>query len=168
MRVFYQYRSPLGKILFSIEKGSLASLWFEGQKYAPLPPYLFTDSVSYESLLVTDWLNAYFKGIANPLPLPLSPQGTSFQRKVWQILSDIPYGNTVTYGQIAQQICRELHLRSMSAQAVGGAVGRNPILICIPCHRVIGANGQLTGYAAGIERKLQLLRLENIQIKNRI
>ena len=104
---------------------------------------------------VIRWLDAYFAGKPMPVDLPLSPAGTDFQRRVWDILLTIPYGETTTYGAIAKQLGAP-----MSAQAVGQAVGKNPLAIIIPCHRVVGANGQLTGYAWGIERKQWLLRHE--------
>ena len=108
------------------------------------------------------WLDLYFGGSVPDFTPPLSPQGTSFRRKVWEILLGIPYGKTMTYGEIAAEIARAEGLSRMSAQAVGGAVGHNPIAIIIPCHRVIGADGSLTGYASGLDKKRFLLTLEGI------
>ena len=115
---------------------------------------------------VKKWLERYFNG-ENPSikELPLAPQGNDFRQRVWDILCKIPYGETVTYGDIAKEIANSLGRKSMSAQAVGGAVGHNPISILIPCHRVIGVNGSLTGYAGGIERKKALLKLERGDIE---
>ena len=106
---------------------------------------------------VIKWLDDYFDGLNPRIDFELRPQGSEFRQKVWRILSDIPYGETMTYGEIASMISP-----TMSAQAVGGAVGANPIAIVIPCHRVLGKNGKLTGYAAGLERKIELLKIENI------
>lgn len=111
------------------------------------------------------WLDRYFAG-ERPVPqeLPLAPAGSTFRQEVWKILCDIPYGEIVTYGEIAAKLARQLGRKSMSAQAVGGAVGHNPISVIIPCHRVVGADGSLTGYAGGIEKKRKLLRLEGIKV----
>ncbi|MDO4281848.1 MAG: methylated-DNA--[protein]-cysteine S-methyltransferase, partial [Peptococcaceae bacterium] len=113
------------------------------------------------------WLEAYFDGQSPEAlpPLPaLAPQGTSFQKSVWEILRTIPYGQTVTYGDIAARIAAERGLKSMAAQAVGHAVAKNPISILIPCHRVVGKNGSLTGYAGGIDKKIALLALEGVGV----
>lgn len=138
---------------------SLTGLWFEGQKY--FEATLHTEPQTDDSLEVfktaKDWLNRYFKG-ENPKisELSLAPDGSEFRQKVWEILCTIPYGSTMTYKEIANKLGL-----NMSPQAIGGAVGHNPISIIIPCHRVIGTNGSLTGYAGGIERKIKLLELEN-------
>ena len=108
------------------------------------------------------WLDAYFQGQIPQVSLPLAPEGTPFQRLVWDILLTIPYGETRSYGSIAREVAQQLGKAAMSAQAVGGAVGRNPISIVIPCHRCVGAKGQLTGYAGGLERKAWLLRHEGL------
>jgi methylated-DNA-[protein]-cysteine S-methyltransferase len=108
------------------------------------------------------WLKGYFSGMNSELDLPLAPRGTPFQQAVWKILLRIPRGATITYGEIARKVAEEMGRPHMSAQAVGGAVGRNPIAILIPCHRVVGADGSLTGYAGGLEKKRALLRLEGI------
>lgn len=110
-----------------------------------------------------DWLDRYFAGeIMLPGELPLAPAGSAFRQAVWEYLCEIPYGEVTTYGEIARKMAARLGRASMSAQAVGGAVGHNPISIIIPCHRVVGANGNLTGYAGGIDRKIQLLKLEGV------
>ncbi len=106
------------------------------------------------------WLDIYFSGKEPTFRLPLHPIGTDFQMSVWELLADIPYGETVTYRQLAEQLARARGIAKMSAQAVGGAVGKNKIAILLPCHRVIGTDGSLTGYAGGLDRKSALLRLE--------
>lgn len=161
--------SPVGALtLVCNAEQHLVGLWLAGQKYfygtlsgkplesADLPVFLQTRA----------WLEAYFAGrrpAASELP-PLSPAGSAFRQRVWRILQAIPYGSTTTYGAIAQQIAAETGKPTMSAQAVGGAVGHNPISILIPCHRVIGADGSLTGYAGGIPLKAKLLRLEGMAL----
>ena len=109
-------------------------------------------------------MDIYFSGKEPDFDLPISLSGTDFQKKVWGILCTIPYGKTMTYGQIAAQLAAEQGAAHMSAQAVGGAVGHNPLSILVPCHRVVGANGSLTGYAGGIDRKVKLLTLEGVDM----
>ena len=136
-------------------------MWFEGQKY--FADTLPDEQVSQETPVLTKakrWLDIYFSGEEPKFIPPLHPAGTAFRQAVWKILLQIPYGQTVTYGEIAQQFAAEQGISTMSAQAVGGAVGHNKISIIIPCHRVIGADGSLTGYAGGIDKKIALLRLE--------
>ena len=151
----YHYDSPLGGITLASDGESLTGLWFDGQKY-------FASTLNAEhaekSLPVFDeaakWLDLYFGGMIPDFTPKLSPRGTGFQHRVWDVLLTIPYGQTVSYGEIAAKLgCR-------SAQAVGGAVGRNPISLIIPCHRVLGADGGLTGYAGGVNKKRSLLELE--------
>ena len=159
-----RYDSPLGPITLAGEDGALTGLWFDGQKYfgAGLPagtpegePPVFRQ--------VRAWLDRYFRG-EDPGPAPpLAPAGTAFQRAVWEVLREIPYGRTATYGQVAQAAGRGLG-RTTSPRAAGSAVGRNPISLLIPCHRVVGAGGSLTGYAGGLERKEALLKLEGAEI----
>lgn len=149
------YASPLGPILLAADETGLTGLWFEGQKY--FPSFLGVDYQEKETPVLTEtarWLDVYFSGKDPGFLPPLHPQGSSFRQTVWDILLTIPRGQTMTYGEIA----RRLGVRS--AQAVGGAVGHNPISILIPCHRVVGSDGSLTGYAGGVERKARLLQLE--------
>ena len=152
--------SPLGRLTLREEEGALTGLWMEGQRY--FPPALEAP-VEKTALLAQaeDWLNRYFAGEDPGLvPFPMHPRGTAFQRQVWDLLREIPYGSTVTYSALAAEIARRRGIPRMSAQAVGSGVGHNPISILIPCHRVLGSGGQLTGYAGGIERKQWLLELE--------
>ena len=149
--------SPLGPLTAAAEDDVLTGLWLEGQKYfaAGLSPDARRQDDAPVFLALERWLSDYFGGSAAPCPLPLSPKGTTFQRRVWQALMEIPYGTVVTYGSLARKL-------GSSPRAVGGAVGRNPISIAIPCHRVVGSGGSLTGYAGGVERKRALLELEGV------
>lgn len=161
------YHSPIGQFTMLSDGTNLLGLWIEGQKH--FGAKLVADSIWDENLPlwgeVRCWLDRYFAGEApTPDQLPLKPTGTEFQQEVWKILSKIPYASTVTYGQIAKEIAATMGKKKMSAQAVGNAVGRNPISIIIPCHRVIGSNGDLTGYDGGISRKIWLLRHEGYSI----
>ncbi len=136
---------------------AVCGVWFLGQKHFPSSD----DFIKKDDLAifkkVRQWLDDYFNGMNPEIDFELKPKGSDFRCKVWRILCEIPYGETLTYGEIASRISD-----TMSAQAVGGAVGHNPISILIPCHRVLGAGGKLTGYAGGIERKIELLKLEKI------
>ncbi len=136
---------------------AICGVWFYGQKH--FLSSISGDIVENDDLAifrkVKDWLDDYFNGLNPDIDFKLKPKGSEFRVKVWKVLSEIPYGETSTYGEIASKISPE-----MSAQAVGGAVGHNQISILIPCHRVIGSNGKLTGYAAGIDKKAALLKLE--------
>ena len=155
------YQSPLGNILLAADDTGLTGLWFEGQKY--FARCLDREHEEKEISLFKDvkkWLDIYFSGKEPGFPVPLHFMGTDFQKEVWKILCSIPYGRTVTYGEIAKQIAAGRGIPSMSAQAVGGAVGHNEISIIVPCHRVVGTNGSLTGYAGGIDRKRKLLKME--------
>ena len=155
------YDSPLGGILLAADEIGLTGLWFDGEKY-------FADNLPAEHTQdetpilgeVKRWLDIYFTGNEPAFLPPLHPVGTAFRQSVWEILLQIPYGRTTTYGEIARQLAEKQKLPRMSAQAVGGAVGHNPVSIIVPCHRVVGADGSLTGYAGGIERKIVLLCLE--------
>lgn len=156
------YDSPLGGITMSCDDAALTDLWFDGQRhYGSTLPSDHIDRPDHPVFEATRrWLDLYFSGgIPTEIP-PLSLHGSPFQLRVWEILLTIPYGHTMTYGEIARQIAKDTGVTAMSAQAVGGAVGRNPISLIVPCHRVIGANGQLTGYAGGIKRKRWLLERE--------
>ena len=155
------YSSPLGSILIAADEIGLTGLWFDGQKYFPdsfAEPTQEKETPVLRSAVL--WLDGFFRGKRPDFTPPLHPSGTPFRRAVWDILLQIPYGETVTYGDIAHRLAAERRLPGMSAQAVGGAVGHNPISLIIPCHRVVGADGSLTGYAGGLERKAYLLTLE--------
>ena len=161
MQYISHYTSPLGEILLAADETGLTGLWFEGQKYFAL--YLDEEHEEKELPVFEQakrWLTIYFSGKEPDFQVPLHFTGTEFQNEVWEILYAIPYGQTMTYGQIAAQIAGKRGLQRMSAQAVGGAVGRNEISIIVPCHRVVGTNGSLTGYAGGIDKKIALLQLE--------
>mgnify|MGYP002516952420 CR=1 FL=1 len=162
------YESPMGGILLAAEAGSITGLWFAGQKY--FARGLPADSGERETPPLSEakrWLDVYFSGRQPDFLPPLRPTGSVFRRKVWEILLTIPYGGTMTYGVIARKLARIQGLPGMSAQAVGGAVGHNPISLMIPCHRVVGTDGSLTGYAGGIERKKRLLELEGADVGRR-
>ena len=161
MQYISHYTSPIGDILLAADDAGLTGLWFQGQKY-------FARGLEKEqeerNLPVFDqakaWLDLYFSGKAPDFLPPLHLIGADFQKQVWEILLAIPYGKTTTYGKIAGQIAQRRGLAHMSAQAVGGAVGHNPISIIVPCHRVLGTDGSLTGYAGGVDKKIHLLSLE--------
>ncbi|WP_314033085.1 methylated-DNA--[protein]-cysteine S-methyltransferase [Mogibacterium timidum] len=158
--IFY-YHSPLGPIMMASDGEALSGLWFEGQKY-------FADGIEGEytekSLPIFDevirWLDIYFKGHEPGFTPLILMKTTSFRKAVWEVMLTIPYGKTMTYGEIADVIAKKRNISKMSSQAVGGAVSHNPISLIIPCHRVVGADGSLTGYAGGIDKKRQLLELE--------
>ena len=155
------YDSPLGGILLAADDVGLTGLWFDGQKY--FARGLSNERIAQETPILTEakrWLDIYFTGKEPDFTPPLHPIGSAFRRSVWEILLQIPYGQTATYGEIARQLAKKQGLDRMSAQAVGGAVGHNEISIIIPCHRVVGADGSLTGYAGGIGKKEKLLELE--------
>lgn len=163
MDSIWHYDSPLGGITMASDGDALTGLWFDGQRFfgqglparckaEPLP--VFADAER--------WLDVYFRGAAPDFLPPLHLRATPFQSAVWQQLLRIPYGKTVTYGALAKILSAQLG-HPVSARAVGGAVGRNSISLMIPCHRVVGANGRLTGYAAGVERKARLLELEGVR-----
>lgn len=143
----------------------LTGLWFEDTADAAVPAGAAGADAPVRWLPVFEetvrWLECYFDGFMPDFTPPLAPQGTPFRRDVWEILREIPYGGTMSYGQVAVRLAADRGLSRMSAQAVGGAVGHNPIALIIPCHRVVGADGSLTGYAAGLDRKDWLLKWEN-------
>ncbi len=155
-----RYASPLGEMLLACDEAGLVGVWFEGQRYYPeIASFQF---VSRPILSQTvEWLDNYFKGLKSACLPPLHLRGSEFQLQVWSLLSEIPYGERVSYSELGRKLAAQRGLSSMSAQAVGGAVGHNPISILIPCHRVVGANGSLTGYAGGLDRKEWLLRWES-------
>ncbi len=161
------YNSPLGVLTIAGDGKNITGVWLEGQKYfcaTVTEPLIAKDDLP-GFIKTKSWLDRYFQG-KKPLikELPLAPQGNDFRQAVWKILCEIPYGETLTYGEIAKKIAAQMNRKSMSAQAVGGAVGHNPISIIIPCHRVVGSNGSLTGYAGGIDKKIKLLQHEGIEI----
>ena len=156
-----KYKSLIGDILLAADEIGLTGLWLEGQKY--FANTLPEDYVPQETKILTEakkWLDVYFSGEEPKFIPPLHPIGSVFRQEVWKILLQIPYGQTITYGEIARRIAVMKNTSQMSAQAVGGAVGHNEISIIIPCHRVVGTNGSLTGYAGGIDKKISLLKLE--------
>ncbi len=163
MYLFTQYSALVGTLTLCCRRDKLVGLWIEGQKY-------FGGSHSGEMVpgdsipvltRTQDWLDRYFAGgRPDPGELPLAPEGSAFRQTVWALLLEIPYGQVITYGELARKTAERLGRASMSAQAVGGAVGHNPVSIVIPCHRLVGADGTLTGYAGGLDRKQWLLRHE--------
>ena len=153
MRCFAEYASPIGSLVLESDGESLTGLYM----HCALPEQQADLPVFEEA---KQWLDAYFRGCPREIAFPLRPAGTAFQQAVWKILLEIPYGKTRSYGSIAREMATLLGKERMSAQAVGGAVGKNPISILIPCHRVVGSQGQLTGYAGGLQNKQWLLRHE--------
>lgn len=163
MNFTYRYTSPLGGITLASDGESITGLWFDGQKY--FPHKLISESAEVELPIFTqtcNWLDIYFSGRIPDFIPPISLNTTPFRKAVYDILLTIPYGHTMTYGEIANIIAKQNGVERMSAQAVGGAVGYNPISIIIPCHRVVGADESLTGYAGGLDRKIELLKLEKV------
>ena len=155
------YDSPIGRLLLAADDQGLTGLWIEGQKYFANyldPEHEQRDCPAFAK--ARKWLDDYFAGKEPAFTPPIHMVGTDFQNEVWEILLEIPYGKTTTYGQIAQRIAEKRGLPRMSAQAVGQAVGKNPVSILVPCHRVVGAGGKLTGYASGLEKKVWLLEHE--------
>jgi len=161
------YLSPVGKITLASDEDNLIGLWNEGQKYHG--DTIFKNMVEKNNIPVLEstkkWLDSYFAGEKPAISeLSMAPIGSEFRQQVWDILCELPYGTVITYGDIAKKVAAKLNKKSMSSQAVGGAVGHNPISIIIPCHRVVGSNSSLTGYAGGIQIKIKLLKLEGIDI----
>ena len=162
-----RYESMIGPMVLASDGLALVGLWNDGQKY--FAATLDGDSVAKTDLPVfadaKNWLDAYFAGKKPAIAdLPLAPSGNAFRQAVWKELCTIPYGTCVTYGSIAKDIAKAMDKKSMSSQAVGGAVGHNPISVIIPCHRVVGSNGSLTGYAGGIDKKIKLLAHEGVDV----
>ena len=159
------YDSPLGGITLASDGDVLIGLWFDGQKY-------FADALDADheekDIPIFDearkWLDIYFAGKDPGFTPKLGMKTTDFRKAVWEAMLQIPYGKTMSYGEIARLIANRKGIAGMSARAVGGAVGHNPISLIIPCHRVVGADGNLTGYAGGIERKIRLLEMEGVDI----
>ena len=166
MTYIQHYDSPLGGILLAADEIGLTGLWFDREKY--FADNLPAEHTERETPVLAEskrWLDTYFAGSEPDFLPPLHPIGSAFRREVWEILLRIPYGQTTTYGAIARELAQKRGLARMSAQAVGGAVGHNEISIIIPCHRVVGASGSLTGYAGGIDKKVRLLELERADVR---
>lgn len=161
------YQSPLGEILLAADEVGLTGLWFDGEKFYAnsLDPEHEERNVPVFDI-VKKWLDIYFSGQEPDFMPPVHMIGSEFRQQVWKILREIPYGETITYGVLAKRIAEERGLKRMSAQAVGGAVGHNEISIIVPCHRVVGSDGSLTGYAGGVDKKERLLTLEGVDMEN--
>lgn len=167
MYYYYIYNSPVGKLTIASNEKNIVGLWLDKQKYYMdvLEDKEYQEKETEVIKLAEKWLDRYFnkeKPEINELPIEFI--GSDFRKQIWKILAEIPYGKVVTYGDIAKQIAKQKGIKTMSAQAVGGAVGHNPISIIIPCHRVVGANGSLTGYAGGVEIKAKLLEFEGVEM----
>ncbi len=161
--IYTNLTSPLGEVTATAKDGALTGFWFIGQKYYPQITELWKDEPENKVFKELDtWLKEYFKGSKTHFPLKVKPKGTDFQKAVWQELLLVPYGGLTTYGKIAIKLGGSKGY----SQAVGTAVGHNPISVIIPCHRVVGTSGSLTGYAGGLERKKVLLNLEGADIKS--
>lgn len=164
------YNSPIGRLTLAADAGgeAITGAWFQGQKYfGGIAGHELIENNDLEVFeAAKSWLDRYFNGDKpSPTELPLAPCGSEFKQMVWQLLCEIPYGEVTTYGKLAAEVARRMGRERMSAQAIGGAVGRNPISVIIPCHRVIGTDGSLTGYAGGIELKKWLLMHEDVMEK---
>ena len=165
MEYTHRYNSPFGGITLASDGNALTGLWFDGQRY-------FADTLDFEhvekNLAIFEqadaWLDIYFSGVSPDFTPPLNMKTTSFRKTVWEVMLTIPFGRTMTYGEIAKTLAKQRGLPRMSAQAIGSAVGHNSISLIIPCHRVVGANGNLTGYAGGIKKKELLLAMEKVDI----
>lgn len=165
MQYISHYQSPLGDILLAADEVGLTGVWFEGQKYFAYNLDKEREEKETPALEIAKrWLDIYFAGKEPDFAVPLHFVGTDFQKEVWALLCAIPYGHVTTYGEIAGQLAAKRGLPHMSAQAVGNAVGHNKISIIVPCHRVVGANSSLTGYAGGVEKKRALLTLEGVKL----
>ncbi len=167
MECIGKYKSPLGEMTLAGSEEGLSGLWFDGQKYFGST---LTENHKEGDLPVfketKEWLDIYFSGKNPDFTPPLVLSASPFRKSIWEIMLNISYGKTRTYKEISEIIAKRRGLAHMSAQAIGGAVAHNPIMIILPCHRMVGANGSLTGYAGGIERKIALLKLENADMKN--
>lgn len=157
--------SPLGEITLRSDGIALTGLWFAGDKHYGDKDIAEATAKALPVFSQTEkWLEEYFAGRQPQTQVPLRLLGSPFQKLVWQLLQKIPYGQLVTYTDIAREIAQQKSLKCMSAQAVGGAVGHNPLCLIVPCHRVVGKTGSLTGYAGGIQRKVALLQLEQVDM----
>lgn len=162
------YNSPIGKLLLASKDNKLIGVWIQGQKYylGKLKDEIKEQNLEEILIKTKKWLDRYFnQENPNISELDLAPIGAEFRQRVWNILCKIPYGKTITYGEIAKQIAKDMGRKRMSSQAIGGAVSHNPISIIIPCHRVIGKGGNLIGYAGGVDIKVKLLKLENANME---
>lgn len=165
MAYVQKYASPAGDMLLAADEIGLTGLWFDGGKlFADNLPAKHEERETATLAAARRWLDIYFRGREPDFTPPLHPVGSPFRMKVWDILLRIPYGQTVTYGWIARELAAREGLARMSAQAVGGAVGHNAISIVIPCHRVVGTGGSLTGYAGGLDKKIALLKTEHVDM----
>ncbi len=162
MQYFSYYTSPVGKLLLISDGEALTGLYFEDKKSIPENANTNNEPANEAFNTAKAWLDIYFNGDIPDFTPPLKLIGTEFQISVWEIVAAIPYGKTISYGEIAEKIAVQRGIKKMSAQAVGNAVGKNPIGIIIPCHRVIGSNGMLVGYSAGLDKKEKLLKTEKI------
>ena len=164
MLYFYEYMSPISALTVIADENNIKEVRLSKQRFNNGE----INGINKKSPVIkqcTDWLDRYFAGDKpSPYELPLSPEGSIFRKRVWEILCEIPYGCVITYGDIAKRIAEERGIKKMSAQAVGGAVGHNPISIIIPCHRVVGNNGNLTGYGGGMPTKIWLLEHEKLDM----
>lgn len=161
------FNSPVGTITLAATGGKLIGLWLEGQNFfeSTIEGKMTTNDNLKIFLDTRNWLDKYFARKRPTISdLPLSPSGSEFRKSVWKILCKVPYGEVTTYGELAQEIARKRGIAKMSAQAIGGALAHNPISIIIPCHRVVGADGSLIGYAGGIDRKIKLLEYEGVDL----
>ena len=165
MLYYKKVASPLGEITLRSDGEALTGLWFADDKHYGAKDIAGAALADLDVFMQAEaWLAEYFAGREPKVSLPLKLQGSEFQMQVWRLLQDIPYGRLVTYGDIAKKIAAQKGVARMSAQAVGGAVGHNPLCIIVPCHRVVGANGSLTGYGGGMWRKVRLLELEKVDM----
>ncbi len=162
-----KYQFPIGALTLVCDENNLVGIWMDGQKYHgdTLLENVAEKADSPILKAAKNWLDKYFAG-KNPniSELPLAPIGGEFRQDVWRILCEIPYGKVITYSDIAKKMAKKRNKERMSSQAVGGAVGHNPLSIIIPCHRVVGSNGSLTGYAGGIDKKIKLLEHEGVDM----
>lgn len=165
MLYYKKTASPLGEITLRSDGEALTGLWFADDKHYGAKDIAGAAMADLDVFMQAEaWLAEYFAGREPKVSVPLKLQGSEFQMQVWRLLLDIPYGRLVTYGDIAKKIAAQKGVARMSAQAVGGAVGHNPLCIIVPCHRVVGANGSLTGYGGGMWRKVRLLELEKVDM----
>lgn len=165
MLYYKKAASPLGEITLRSDGEALTGLWFADDKHYGAKDIAGAALADLDVFMQAEaWLAEYFAGREPKVSVPLKLQGSEFQMQVWRLLQDIPYGRLVTYGDIAKKIAAQKGVARMSAQAVGGAVGHNPLCIIVPCHRVVGANGRLTGYGGGMWRKVRLLELEKVDM----